>query len=45
MFSLKSENYSENSCLKVKYKQNLFVKYIYITEKLNDKNKTDCLSK
>ena len=44
MFSLKSENYSENSCLKVKYKQNLFVKYIYITEKLNDKNKTDCLS-
>ena len=44
MFSFKTENYSENSCLQVKYKQNLLVKYIYITEKLNDKNKTDCLS-
>ena len=45
MFSFKTENYSEDSCLQVKYKQNLFVKYIYITNKLDDKNKTDCLSK
>lgn len=45
MFSFKAEKYEEDSCLKVKYKQNLFVKYIYIQEKLSYKNKTDCLSK